>query len=204
MKYILIIISLLVCFNLISYSDHSPKLAPLNENSIILSFGDSLTFGTGANSRTQSYPAVLSQLTGLKIINAGVPGEISEQGLKRLPKLLKTTKPNLVILCHGGNDILRRLNRQQLKNNLQKMVELIQQENIDVVLISVPEFSFTMAPPELYSDIAEQYNIPIDPQILSNIERDSSMKSDQVHPNVLGYKRMGESIYSLLQKSGAV
>ena len=204
MKYRLIVIGLLVLLNLISCSDNASKLTPLSDNAIILSFGDSLTFGTGVKSNTQSYPAILSQLTGLNTINAGIPGEVSEQGLKRLPQLLKNTKPSLVILCHGGNDILRRLSRQQLKTNLQKMIELIQSANIDVVLVAVPEFSFTMTPPDLYEELAVQYNIPIETDILASIERDPSMKSDQIHPNVLGYKHMAESIYSVLKQAGAI
>lgn len=204
MKYRLIITSLLVFLNLISCSDNISKLTPLSDNAIILSFGDSLTFGTGVNSNTQSYPAILSQLTGLKTVNAGIPDEVSGQGLKRLPQLLKNMKPSLVILCHGGNDILRRLSRQQLKTNLQKMIELIQNANIDVVLVAVPEFSFTMTPPDLYEELAAQYNIPIETDILSSIERDPNMKSDQIHPNILGYKHMGESIYSLLKQAGAI
>ena len=102
--------------------DQTPKIEPLGDDAVILAFGDSLTFGTGAK-KPQAYPAQLQALVSRTVINAGVPGEVSHTGLRRLPALLKQHQPNLVIICHGGNDILRRLNLQQTRNNIQAMIE---------------------------------------------------------------------------------
>jgi len=202
LSQLVIILCNMIC--LVSCSEKLPKLSPLGSDGTILAFGDSLTFGTGANNTTQSYPTILAKLTGLTVINKGIPGEVSQQGLARLGKILKETQPDLVILCHGGNDIIRKLGREQLKNNLSQMITLIQGSGAEVVLIGVPNFSLMLNIPAFYSELALKYNIPIDLEILPKLESSPKMKSDQIHPNANGYKLMAEKIYSLLKKAGAL
>ena len=82
---------LIVCIGISTLSgcdQPSAKLKPLSQDGVILAFGDSLTFGTGA-APEQSYPALLAEMTNRKVINAGVPGEVSSDGKKRLAKLLE-------------------------------------------------------------------------------------------------------------------
>jgi lysophospholipase L1-like esterase len=202
-QFIHIVIALCLSISLTNCSDKTPLLSPLENEAIILAFGDSLTYGTGVNSTTQSYPAVLSKLTGLSVINKGIPGEVSGEGIKRLAKVLQETRPNLVILCHGGNDIIRKLGKAQLKNNLGNMIELIQSTGAEVVLVGVPNFNLMLNVPDFYTELAATYNIPIELTILPKLERNPQMKSDQIHPNVKGYSLMAESINNLLHESGA-
>ena len=105
MKFYLLGI-LFLCLN--ACGDTEKVFTPLAKDAVILAFGDSLTYGTGTN-KNFSYPALLEKLTQHKVINKGVPGEISSAGLKRLPKLLDQYKPRLLILIHGGNDILKKI-----------------------------------------------------------------------------------------------
>ena len=107
---------------LVACSISQPSLSPLAKDAVILAYGDSLTFGTGANSDTESYPAVLAQLTQRRVVNAGIPGEVSSEGLERLTSMLEQHQPDLVVLCHGGNDLIRRLDKRQLQNNLNQMI----------------------------------------------------------------------------------
>lgn len=183
--------------------DSSPQLSPLSNNAVILAFGDSLTFGTGAE-RQQSYPARLQGMLSKTVINAGVPGEISKTGLIRLASLLKRHRPELLILCHGGNDILRHSNLKQTKDNLQQMIDLARTNNTQVVLVAVPEFGIFLSPIPLYKELAESNQIPLENTMLSDILADNRLKSDQIHPNSKGYKVFAERIRSLLQQTKAI
>jgi len=189
-------------FSLLTFSgcDSGPGIKPLNQESMVLAFGDSLTHGTGA-STGQSYPAVLSELLGRPVINLGIPGEVSAAGLKRLPSVLDQYNPTLVILCHGGNDFLRRLDKSATISNLKAMIELIRSRGADVVLVGVPKLGFGLQVPEFYEEIAKQYRIPLQNEILIDLLGDNSMKNDTIHPNATGYRLMAEAIYELINKA---
>jgi len=197
-------IFLLLALCLSSCSDNKPTLSALESDAVILAFGDSLTFGIGANSKTESYPTVLSRLTGLQVVNEGISGEVTKHGLERLEDVLQSVKPDLVILCHGGNDIIRKLGKEQLKNNLKQMIVLIESTGAEVVLVGVPNFNLMLNVPKLYSELALEHELPIELKILPELERNPKMKSDQIHPNAQGYRLMAERIYTLLQSSGAI
>ncbi len=179
------------------------KLPPLPADAVVLAFGDSLTYGTGA-SEEESYPAQLARLTGRRVVREGVPGEVSEAGLARLPAALDEHQPRLLLLCHGGNDFLRRLPREKAVDNVRAMIRLAKDRGIDVLLIGTPEIGFTLAPPEFYAGIAKQFGIPYEGDVLTKILRDASLKADQVHPNAKGYRLMAEHVADLLRKSGAL
>lgn len=187
--FLLLIIALVF---LQACSDEKQKFK-LADSAVILAFGDSLTFGTGANPE-QSYPAQLAKLTGRTVINAGVPGEISEKALERLPELLNKHHPQLVILCHGGNDLLRKLNVAELELNLGKMVDLIQQSGADVLLVSVPKPGLLMQASPVYQRVAEAKGVAIEDSIIAKVEAEIEWKSDPIHPNAIGYKKIAEQL----------
>ena len=181
----------------------APRLAKLPADAAVLAFGDSLTFGTGAQPEA-SYPAVLEKLIGRKVWSAGVPGEVSAAGLARLPAALNQYQPRLLILCHGGNDFLRRLSDAQAAENFRAMIRLARQKGIEVVLIAVPKPGLFPAPPDFYAEVAKEFGLPYEGAALKAILRDNELKSDLVHPNAKGYARLAEAIAALLKKSGAL
>ena len=180
-----------------------PQLTPLSNNAVILAFGDSLTYGIGAD-KQQAYPEHLQKMLSKTVINAGVPGEVSKTGLARLGDLLKRHHPELLILCHGGNDILRHSNLKQTKDNLQQMIDLARANNTQVVLIGVPQFGIFLSSAAFYQELAESNQIPLENTALSDILADIRLKSDQIHPNAKGYAMFANRIYDLLQQTGAI
>jgi len=200
MKYV--IVAMIVILALLSLNKKEKNTVKLAPNNTILAMGDSITYGFGAGPN-ESYPVQLSKLTGLHVINAGVNGETSVEGLRRLPKLLEDPSVKLMILCFGGNDILQRSSMDALKQNLKTMIQMAKKKQIDVLLISVPNVSlFGLSPLDLYEEVAEEENSPLLSGTLADILSKPSLKNDQIHPNAAGYRKMAEKIYETLQKEG--
>ncbi len=181
----------------------SPKLDPIGPGGTILTFGDSLTVGLGVN-REDSYPSVLADLSGVEVINAGVSGETSTMGLERLPNELDRVMPDLLILIEGGNDILRNRSQSEIRKNIQGMLEIAKRRNVPVVLIGVPEKNLFSNSAPFYKELAEEYQLVFDGSLIGDLQRSPSLKSDHVHFNENGYRRMAEAIYRLLQVNGAL
>jgi len=180
-----------------------PKLTPLPGDAVVLAFGDSLTYGTGAN-ENESYPAQLELLIGRRVVRAGVPGEVTAQALARLPGMLDEHSPRLLLLCIGGNDFLRRLGNPQAAANVRAMVKLAKGRGIDVLLIGTPEPGFAVSPPAFYAQIAKEFRLPYEEAAIGYVLKDNALKSDQIHPNAQGYRVIAERVAGALKKSGAI
>jgi len=180
-----------------------PGVAPVGPNDVIVAFGDSLTYGTGAT-ESESYPAALAQLIGRKVVRAGVPGEVTEGGLQRLPAVIEEHRPALVIVCLGGNDMLRKVDPAQTKANLREIIRTIRARGISVVLVGVPKPALMTSTAEFYAEIAKEFNIPYEGKVVSDVLHQRDLKSDTIHPNAKGYRKMAEAIAELLRKAGAV
>ena len=181
-----------------------PAVEPLAADAAILAFGDSLTAGNGAK-RENAYPAQLDALLSQRVINAGVPGETTAGGLQRLPGVLAQHSPALVVLCLGGNDMLRKLDRGQAKANLASMIGIIRESGAQVVLLGVPEPGLLLlSAPAFYTELAEEFGLPYDGETLPNILADRSLKSDPIHPNAEGYRELAGAVRELLANAGAI
>ena len=164
----------------------------------VVAFGDSITYGYRVD-KDQNYPSQLSALLQTEVINAGVNGETSQQGLRRLPSVLEKYKPQILIICEGGNDILRRRSLVRAKENIAKMIQLARDKNIFVVLVGVPTTEvLTLSTAQFYHELADEFNVPLEGTALEDILSDNTLKIDQVHPNEEGYKILSNRLANLV------
>lgn len=178
-----------------------PVYPTLPPDAVVVAFGDSLTYGTGA-APDESYPARLEKLLNRRVINAGIPGEISAEGLARLPEVLDEHRPALLILCHGGNDMLGQLDRAALKANLRAMIALAQSRNIPVLLLGVPEPRLKLNTAGLYDELAEETGVLYEGGVLASVLQWPSTKHDMIHPNAAGYEQVATALFDALADAG--
>ena len=196
------LVALLALF-LLAACDRTPTLPKLDSHDVIVAFGDSLTHGSGASADT-AYPAVLASLTGLAVINAGVPGDTTASALQRLPEVLAEHQPRLVLLCLGGNDMLRKQPESATENNLRLLVQAIRASGAEVVLIGVPAPKLFGGAPDFYARVAEDMGLPLEQDIFSDVLKDNRLKSYPIHANAAGYRVVAERLAEFLREAGAL
>lgn len=197
------LVAVVLAAALFACSGKSPQLPKLGANDVVVAFGDSLTFGTGAG-ENESYPAVLAQLTGHRVVGAGVPGETTVQALQRLPEVLADHKPRIVIVCLGGNDMLRKLADADTISNLRAILRSVKASGAAAVLIGVPRPALLTSAPKFYEEIAKEFGIPYEGAVVTSVLYRPELKSDPIHPNAQGYRKIAEALAALLHKAGAV
>ena len=170
---------------------------------MILAFGDSLTSGVGAPLGS-SYPEILESLIKRKVIKPGIPGETSGEGLVRLPGELALHKPRLVLLCLGGNDLLRRMDLEKTAGNVSRMVQMIRNSGAEVVIIGVPKPGLVLSTARFYKTISEDMRVPLEGSLLPDVLADSKLRADPIHPNAEGYHLLAQGIAAFLRKTGAL
>ncbi len=185
----------------------TPKLPAIPAGATVLALGDSITAGNGATP-DQAWPAVLAQLSGWKVVNAGIPGDVSAGALERLSALLAEHHPALTIVSIGGNDLLRRLPEDQSRANVLAIVDAVRASGSQVVLVAVPKPTLLAAAVgkledhPLYADLASERKIVLHPKGWSEVLSDPNLKSDQIHANAAGYRQFAEGLAATLKRSG--
>lgn len=203
MRYILLSILLLLGLTIMMKKRNSMPRHSL-KNGTLLAFGDSLSYGYGTkNPSRESYPAVLARLTGQRVINAGVNGETTAEGLQRIDTLLQQYQPGLTLLCLGGNDLLQRIPEERIRANLAAMIEKVQAAGSELLLIGVPDLGILgLKSLPLYEELSDKYGVPMEGEALPAILNDRRLKSDPIHPNAEGYRLLAEKIYEKLKEEG--
>ncbi len=197
----------ILCFTLLIAAcsgGNEARLSLLSQDAVILAFGDSLTYGTGTSAES-SYPAQLAQLSGRTVINAGIPGELTAGGLSRIRSTLNEYEPQLLLLCLGGNDMLRRKSFATIEGNLKQIVDISRSQGVPVLLIGVPRPAlFGLESAEFYYSLAEKMQLPLEAEIIPEVLSQRELRSDQIHPNTEGYRLVAEAIHAKLKESGAL
>ena len=159
-------------------------------NSIVC-FGDSLTKGFGSTDN-QSYPYYLQKLVNIPVINKGINGNTSKDGLNRTDDILQF-KNSLVIVEFGANDFFQQISISETKKNMEQIIDKLKQDNI-VVLVSTEDKQLN----KLYSmlkSLAKEKNVLFINGILNEIWNNRNLFSDEIHPNSTGYKLIADKIY---------
>ncbi len=164
----------------------------------IVAFGDSITYGYNVP-RDKSYPAQLANLLQVEVINEGINGELSSEGLKRLPNVLDKHKPNILIICEGGNDIIQKKSLFKAKENIKRMIKITREKGVFVVIVGVPTVDIlTLSTAEFYYEIAKEMDVPLEDEALEKILNDPNLKIDYIHPNEKGYEILSNNLANLI------
>lgn len=201
--FLAVVAALLISTGLAGCGEKVPRLTPVGPNDVIVAFGDSLTYGTGAT-EAESYPVVLGRIINRNVVPAGVPGEVTAGGLTRLESVIEEHRPALMIVCLGGNDMLRKLDDGQIRGNLREIIRTIKAKGISVVLVGVPKPALITSAPAFYEEVAREFGIPYEGKIVTSVLYRPELKADPIHPNAQGYRKIAEAIAELLKKAGAV
>jgi acyl-CoA hydrolase len=192
---------------LLAACGRKPKLAALPAGSVVLAFGDSVTFGTGA-APGEDWPTRLAAFTGWKIVNSGIPGDTAANGKQRIGALLDEHRPVLVIVEIGGNDFLKRRPQAAVKEDLRAILAAVRAAGAQAVLVAVPELSLlgavTRKPSDapIYAELGKEEKLPVIEDVFADILGEPELRADAIHPNAQGYERMAAAFRDALKKIG--
>lgn len=142
-----------------------------------------------------------------KVVNASVSGETTSGALARLPKLLTTHQPDVVVIELGGNDGLRGQPPQNIQKNLRQLVQKSQRANAKVIILGMkipPNYgkAYSQAFEHNYKVVSQHYKVPLMPFFLEGVAGNKNlMQSDLVHPNAKAQPILLKNAYSYIQKA---
>jgi acyl-CoA thioesterase-1 len=174
----------------------------------IVVLGDSLTAGLGLPV-DEAYPFLLQlrlDANGFnyEVVNAGVSGDTSAGGLSRLDWALEGDV-RVLIVALGGNDALRALPAEELKQNLSRIIERAQARQITVVLAGMeapPNFGrdYIVRFHQVYPSLASQYHVALVPFLLDGVAGSLSLNQrDGIHPTAQGARIVADNVWTALK-----
>jgi len=190
--------------------DPAPVTAPATRKlPRVVFLGDSITAGMGVDA-DQAFPAVVTELLaneGLPIdtVNAGVSGDTTAGGLRRLDWLLRQ-KPDVVVVGLGGNDGLRGQDVKSSEANLRAIVQKCRDAGSDVLLLGMmipPNYGpeYTSAFRDVYPRVAKELNVPLVPFVLEGVGGEANLNQrDGIHPTAEGHERVAANVVPQLRE----
>lgn len=184
---------------LLSSTGCRPKAPNLDSpGKTIVCFGDSITAGVGAEPG-QGYPERLSALLGVPVINAGVSGDTTADGLARLEQDVLARDPWMVIVELGGNDFLRHVPIAETEGRLRQIADRLLKARVVPVFVELSGPLGIGRYREVFARIEDDYDVVLVEDALSDILFDPKLKSDQIHPNAAGYEKLAEAVAEELE-----
>ena len=170
----------------------------------VLLFGDSLMAGYGLPNE-QHLSVVLEQNLisegyDIEVINGSVSGNTSLDGLNRIEETLSELGIDLIILGLGANDMLRKINSNETKKNLEKIIKIIQDKNIKIILAGMIAstsygLNYKKKFDKIFPDLSKKYNLPLIPFLLDGVALNPNFnQSDGMHPNQKGTLIISETV----------
>ncbi len=162
----------------------------------VIAFGDSLIEGVGATPG-HDIPSLLSQKIHEPVINMGISGNTSADGLARI-STVSAQNPKMVLVLFGGNDFLQRVPLEHTFQNIDSIVTQLQDAGAIVVLLGIKGGVLGDQYAEHFEAIAQKRGAVYVPNVLAGLLGHTELMSDGIHPNNAGYARIIEKIYPLL------
>ena len=178
------------------------------EKAVVLAFGDSLTAGYGVKDE-ESYPSRLQEKIASagfphKVVNAGVSGDTTAGGVRRIRWLMKH-EPEIVILALGANDGLRGLSVAEMRKNLETMIAICREHNARILLAGMKALpnlgeDYTREFETVFPELAKKHELNYLPFLLEGVagEREHT-QPDGLHPLASGYKIVTELVWKQLE-----
>ena len=174
------------------------KNYPSTKSGPVIMFGDSLVEGVGATAG-KTLPEQLGRLVGVTIVNYGMSGDTTREGLARLETAV-AMNPKVVMVLLGGNDFLKKIPREETFANLEKIVTAFQQGGAITVVMGVRSGIISGGADEEYEALAKKTGAVYVSDVLSGVFANQDLMSDALHPNDLGYGKIAERLAPLLAK----
>ncbi len=196
-----IVIGMIVLFGAVFWhfkSDKTPMVKNYPSNGTdIVAFGDSLVEGVGASYADKNFVSLLSARIGQPIINLGVSGNTTADGLARLSELDKYN-PKVVLLLLGGNDRLKQIPKETTFSNLGQIIQNLQSRGAIVLLLGIRGSLIGDKFEPGFGKLHNQYQTAYVSDVLNGLFGNAQVMSDTVHPNDLGYTKIADRVYPVL------